>query len=839
MKNLSTKLYQRVTNFTFAIALVLSSLTAAVAPFLLSQDASAAVNYTTVSSNASGWVTDRTAPSGGVSNTIFAGRSDVLELAVDTTNASATSGFYRTEGLQKQIVASDSVSADLYVDSAWIGKDVRAGLWGTGKNASNAVTAYPIVEFVTAGVSGGYTGFRTYNTVTGLWQNLAVAYNTDGWNKLEITLGKVSGQFEYRINGVLAGNNVASNGSSNLGTVTLNSFNNANNDITKNYVARWSNVLNGSNAANTAPAVSFNAPTPVDNGFATGGSINTNVTATDDYGMGSYYVRFWKNAFESGSANLIGNNCYSAPGAYLLGTSVNVNCSLDTTGLADGTKVVLSAQFIDGDNQMTTSLRTFTVDNNGPTVTIKPTSVSANGVYKTISFALFDSQKVDKVVINGVTKELTNNNYSDVNGVKVGTFGGKQGSNTMVAYDVAGNATTVTFTIDNVGPTITVKPSSLGSGNTFRNISFALFDAYQVDKVIINGVTKELTNNNYSDVNGVKPGTFGGVEGLNKITAYDVLGNASSEYTFIIDTTAPGLPSNVSSSPISASFTTNWTWNAASDNLGATPSSGIKNYEFVLLSAGTTPTAATTWTATTSLNASPVVTADGQYQLFVRAIDNAGNVGGTAEGNIVTVDSTEPVVTINTPNQATVGDVVSFSGTIEGADADTELTFTLGGVEYTVTITGNTWSTGLIDTAVLGANTYVATISAQDQAGNVSEETESTSTSFVLVAPTAAQSGASNGGNQTPAGPAAFTGVFTNGQDVLGATDNATDDTDAAEGNSAVEGATDNAAAVDTDATDGSIFGLAWYWWLLILAALAGLAWFIIAAIRRRNEEEA
>lgn len=57
---------------------------------------------------------------------------------------------------------------------------------------------------------------------------------------------------------------------------------------------------------------------------------------------------------------------------------------------------------------------------------------------------------------------------------------------------------------------------------------------------------------------------------------------------------------------------------------------------------------------------------------------------------------------------------------------------------------------------------------------------------------------------------------------------------------SEVEGAStlnSPAQAVNSDANQGNFLGLAWYWWLLILAAITGIAWWIIAAIRNRQAQ--
>jgi LPXTG-motif cell wall-anchored protein len=177
-------------------------------------------------------------------------------------------------------------------------------------------------------------------------------------------------------------------------------------------------------------------------------------------------------------------------------------------------------------------------DTTGPTVTVKPGSDGADGRYRSLSVKLHDGAKVDKVEINGVAKDLTNSTYSDVNGIKPGTFGAVEGANTLVAFDALGNTSTLSFTLDTTGPTITVKPGSDGADGRYRSASVKLHDGAKVDRVEINGVAKDLTNNEWSDVNGIEPGTFGAVEGANTLVAFDALGN-SATLELVLDTTGP------------------------------------------------------------------------------------------------------------------------------------------------------------------------------------------------------------------------------------------------------------------------------------------------------------
>lgn len=160
------------------------------------------------------------------------------------------------------------------------------------------------------------------------------------------------------------------------------------------------------------------------------------------------------------------------------------------------------------------------------------------GPNRSASFALSDDVAVDFVEVNGVKKDLSNNKWSDLNGLRPGLYGGVEGSNTVTVVDTSNKRASVVVTLDTLGPTITVKPESVGVGNVYRTASVKLYDNALVDRVVINGVVKDLSNNKWSDVNSIKPGVFGAVEGQNVFEAYDVLGNKSS-WSFVLDTTAP------------------------------------------------------------------------------------------------------------------------------------------------------------------------------------------------------------------------------------------------------------------------------------------------------------
>jgi hypothetical protein len=86
-------------------------------------------------------------------------------------------------------------------------------------------------------------------------------------------------------------------------------------------------------------------------------------------------------------------------------------------------------------------------DTTAPTVEVKPDSKGKDGVYTRVSFKLFDEGKIASVTVNGVEQDLADRTHANLNGITPGARGGQLGSNELKVYDVAGNVTTVTFTL--------------------------------------------------------------------------------------------------------------------------------------------------------------------------------------------------------------------------------------------------------------------------------------------------------------------------------------------------------------------------------------------------------
>ena len=150
-------------------------------------------------------------------------------------------------------------------------------------------------------------------------------------------------------------------------------------------------------------------------------------------------------------------NVYTKTGTLVKSTQTAVTprakagSHLATVALADGDYYVkYNAEDLAG-NISKTSKVAFTIDGTKPVATIKEGTsftVRSGSTYDLISFKLSDAGRIDRVELNGVVKDLTDNKWSDINFVRPGVFGGVKGSNTLVVFDVTGNTQTYSFTLN-------------------------------------------------------------------------------------------------------------------------------------------------------------------------------------------------------------------------------------------------------------------------------------------------------------------------------------------------------------------------------------------------------
>ena len=228
-------LFKRVSYFTLAFVLAVSTLTAAV-PFILSEKASAVASHTYegVSLNPSNWIADRQAPSGWLN--VDAANSRVV-YSIDQLKSSPI-GHHKTEGVKASVPAgTTSLSGRFSIATDWATKQsLRVGLWGVTEAPS-----WPIVEY--AANVDGYTGWRIWDTINGGW--LPVDAPTGAGNyTIEITLNTLQNKFNFYINGVNVGS-FAAGGVQQFNHVILNSYNLGTGNSADNYVVDWRNLKAG------------------------------------------------------------------------------------------------------------------------------------------------------------------------------------------------------------------------------------------------------------------------------------------------------------------------------------------------------------------------------------------------------------------------------------------------------------------------------------------------------------------------------------------------------------------------------------------------------------------
>lgn len=245
-----------------------------------------------------------------------------------------------------------------------------------------------------------------------------------------------------------------------------------------------------------------------------GSTWNANVKLAEIGGEGQYDLRF-RAVDDLNNVTYLNNR----GGSYLVNVDTTKPSGFNLK-LADGRDV--QGLTVGGEQ---TFIFTQQSEDNPQRIYIEYMEKDAGGTWR---------KKVGKEVLSDNRAELTVDTRSFADGlhqVKVST------------RDMAGNSsgTTAQFTVDNVNPTITVKSESLGNKDqaVFRNISFKLYDKYNIDKFTIGTKTFDRTNAQYSDANfqNIKGAL---VQGLNTITLYDVAGNTTS-YQFTYDSTPPAV----------------------------------------------------------------------------------------------------------------------------------------------------------------------------------------------------------------------------------------------------------------------------------------------------------
>lgn len=235
---------------------------------------------------------------------------------------------------------------------------------------------------------------------------------------------------------------------------------------------------------------------------------------------------------------------------------------------------------------------------------------------------------------------------------------------------------------------------------------------------------------------------------------------------------------------------------------------------------------------------------DGQYLATFTARDTAGNEAVPVEVPFI-LDTIAPLVTIGESYEATAGGVVTIGGTV--SEATRSMNVTIESIGYPVIVENGVWSAD-IDTTGFPAGRYDINVTAVDFAGNLGAATSTLAIGVVLggevVEPVTP-------GEELPMVPQIdLIPPLIAGMPIITAPSmtkveqpdpedaTAEEDDPPGEYEAATSSLATFAQAADTDATDGSFWGLDWYWWLLIVGGgVSGVGW--LTAIVRRSDPRA
>lgn len=307
---------------------------------------------------------------------------------------------------------------------------------------------------------------------------------------------------------------------------------------------------------------------------------------------------------------------------------------------------------------------------------------------------------------------------------------------------------------------------------------------------------------------------------------HDLAGNemaTTSEYS-----TPLGAPGMTSTTLHENQNVVTWSWAAedfaTTNDEGASGASGVKDYAYQLLKGSAV---VTDWTKTTNTTYGDTLS-DGSYTFSVKAWDRAGNEGNMLSVSF-TLDSAAPILTMDTP---VLNEDGSYTIRVTTDDPTSPVSFYLDGILLTGATSSSDKTVWTITTDPLDSETtHIIRAESADASGNAAPVV---SKQFTVPPVTTTLLGVNIVPPEIAQPVTSFATAFT--QPLIQQPQPEDDDT------SVLGTETKNAGTdiVPVSATpDGwKIFGIAWYWILLAVVALGGIAWWTVVAARRRVAQD-
>lgn len=190
------------------------------------------------------WYTDRYAPAG------FASSGGELVQTISAADSATnrpgaySSSFYNTQGRKYDLdPGATGMSIDLFVNSAWATSGQRmAGFWGTAFDATNSISAFPILEFTSDSGNARFRGWDSNGAGSWVDFGLPGGFTYDTFHELGVVLDTANNEFDYSLDGLALGS-VSALGSTYIGNVILQGHNNFGPNTTQGaYSIRWDNL---------------------------------------------------------------------------------------------------------------------------------------------------------------------------------------------------------------------------------------------------------------------------------------------------------------------------------------------------------------------------------------------------------------------------------------------------------------------------------------------------------------------------------------------------------------------------------------------------------------------
>ena len=480
---------------------------------------------------------------------------------------------------------------------------------------------------------------------------------------------------------------------------------------------------------NTGPVMSIGAPSPtatqsgpVDFPVMYSGANTVNLT-TGDVTLNTTGTASGTISVTNGTTSTPTVTISSITGEGTVGISITPETAFDNVGnIANGDGPSATATVDNTPPTITVGSPSQTVTNTGP-VTYSPVYSGASTINLTTGDVSLNTTGTATGTVN-VTNGTTATPTITISGISGdGTIGINIAAGTAV--DAAGNSAgaegpSITFTVDNAAPTLTIGSPSKSSTGTGPVSYLVTYSGADTINLLPGDITLNKTGNAVGTVSVVDGTTATPTVTISAITgdgtigfsiaaatASDNAGNnalaAGPGITFVVDNTAPTLAIGTPSASLTTTGPVSFpvTYTGASDI-------DLMDTNVTLNSTGT---ATGTITVINGTTATPTVTVsgiagDGTLGISIdadTAIDGVGNSApGAGPSAVVTVDNTAPTILIGSPSVPIVaGGPVTFDLIYSGAST---VNLTAGDL----TLNSTESATGTL--SVFGGNTTTPTV---------------------------------------------------------------------------------------------------------------------------------